>query len=923
MISVDRILMDHLSHPLGLEKMPVLTWTLRSDGRNVRQTAFQWQLTEDETFLLCLHDTGRVESDRSVNVPVPELPLKPLRTYFLKVRVWAGEEESPWSAPVSFVTGLPGNRWQAHFITAEEPGDWSNSGGTFLRRSWRIEKPLREAYLCATALGLYRLTLNGKSVGEERMLPGWTSYRKHLCYQTWCVTSLLRPGENVLGASLGAGWYKGMMGFIHERCSWGDRTALLAQLILRYEDGTEEVVLTDENWLGCASPVTFSEIYDGERYDARLEQPGWDLPGFTPARGSARKENAVPLRDRLQFPLTDGEKEELRRNAQDFQPSDTLWRPVKTLAFPLSVLASQPGCRPVIEQTLPVRAILTTPKGENVLDFGQNLTGFVRFTVRGREDALCHLRCFETLDASGNAYFDNLRGALAEIRYVCRDDRPVTYEEQFSFQGFRYALVAAWPEEVRPENFTACVICSDMPVTGHFECSEPLVNQLQHNIEWSMRGNFLDVPTDCPQRDERMGWTGDAQIFAPTAAFLRDTLPFFRKWLRDVALDQTPEGGVPHIVPNQLQYFRISDWLLSQGTHSAAGWADVAVILPWTLYLTYGDTEILVNQFDSMKAWIDFMRSHAEDYIWNYKLQFGDWVALDAEEGSFWGATPNDLTCTAWFARSTELFVKICYVLGREALAREYEELYRRVTDKFRRTFLDERGVMTVQTQTAHILALYFGLVPQNGIPGTVEGLLRLLEKENGHLVTGFAGTPYFCYVLSENGHVREAYDLLLRDDFPSWLYQMKAGATTVWEHWDGLKPDGTMWSPAMNSFNHYAYGAVGDWLYRVVVGLRADEADPGYHHAIIAPLPGDRLTHASASLETGYGTVKSAWERQGDTVTLRVQVPVNAAATIILEPGAESPESDLTFSRSGEGRYEARAGSGAWTVTYRREKRR
>ena len=919
MIRIKTIWMDGLLRPQGVEETPLLTWILESDGRNVRQTAYQVQLSRDPSFRVSLADTGRVESSESAHVRVDAPALKPCTVYYIRARVWTETEESPWSDPADFLTGMAGKGWKARFITAETDGDWANSKGTYLRKSWTVKKPVREAFVCASALGLYQLFINGLSVGDEQFMPGWTTYEKHLCYQTWNVTGLLRNGENAVGAHVGAGWYKGMMGFIHERCAYGTKTALLLQLTIRYEDGTEETILSDESWLGCASPVTFSEIYDGERYDARLEQPGWNAPGFAPLPGGERKETpAEPLRDRLKEPYSDGEKAAQRLFAQGYRPADTRWRPVSEINFSMDALTPQPGCRVKIEKTLPVKEILRTPRGETVLDFGQNLTGRVRFTVRGREGSLAHLRCFETLDAAGNAYFDNLRGALAEIRYICRNDQPVTYDEHFSFQGFRYALIEAWPEEIRKENFSACVIHSDMPQTGRFSCSHPLINRLQRNIEWSLRGNFLDIPTDCPQRDERMGWTGDAQIFCRTAAYLRNVLPFFRKWLRDVAIDQRAcGGGVPHIVPNQLQYFQISDWLLGQGTHSAAAWADVAVILPWTLYLTYGDKTILSEQFDSMKAWIDFMRDHARDHIWNYKLQFGDWVALDAAEGSYWGATPNDLTCTAYFAYSTGLFVKACRALGKEETVKEYRALYERVAEKFQKTFLDTGGVMTVQTQTAHIVALYFGLIPEKGIPGTVEGLKRLLEKENGHLVTGFVGTPYFCHALSRNGCKKEAYDLLLKEDFPSWLYQVKAGATTVWEHWDGLKPDGSMWSPDMNSFNHYAYGAIGDWLYRAVAGLETDESAPGYRRAVISPQTGGGLTHAEGSFDSVYGTVASAWQRNGNQITLHIAVPVNAAASVILEQGAELPAGDLQFVRNGRGLWQADTGSGAWTVTY------
>ena len=921
MLDVKTILMDYLTEPVGVEETPRFGWLAEDDQPGAVQTAYQLQIAREAAFTAPLWDSGWVMSEESAHVEVPQLPLESAARYFARVRIRDNhDQESPWSDTASFVTGLTRREWQGRFITAETPADASNSKGTYLRGETQVQGEVAEAYICATAHGLYHLTLNGQRVGQDEMTPGWTAYDKHLCYQTYDVTGLLRQGENVLGAHLGAGWYKGKMSFTQERNLYGDRTALLANLLIRYADGREQVFATDEGWLGCNSPVEFSEIYDGELYDARLEQPGWDMPGFVPVMDEGFVcPPEVPLdRDLIANPYTPEEIAAQIRTAAAYRHTDVRWHHAMAVDGDLSVLTPQPGCRVGVTEELPVKEVIVTPEGDTVLDFGQNLTGWVRFRVTGQAGDLVHLRCFETLDAKGNAYFANLRTAKAEVRYICRGGS-AEYSELFSFQGFRYAKLEAWPGEVRAEDFTACVVHSRMRRTGSFACSHPLVNQLQHNIEWSLKDNFLDIPTDCPQRDERMGWTGDAQIFCRTATFLRNTYPFFRKWLRDVALEQTPEGGVPHVVPNTLQYRGVSDWLLGQGTHSAAAWADVAVVNPWTLYQAYGDKRILADQFDSMRRWIDFMRDHAVNDIWNYKLQFGDWVALDAAEGSYWGATPNDLTCTAYYAYSTGLFVKACRALGRDDLAEEYTVLYDRVVRRFREEFLDERGVMKVQTQTAHIVALYFHLLPEEGVPGTVAGLKRLLAKENGHLVTGFVGTPYFCHALSQNGALDEAYDLLLKEDFPSWLYQVKAGATTVWEHWDGLKPDGTMWSPDMNSFNHYAYGAIGEWLYRVVAGIEIDEQNPGYKHAILAPRPGGSLTWASGSYESVYGTVSTAWEQHQDTVTLTVRVPFNATASIILEEGAQAPESDLSFRRNADGLLEARAGSGTWTVTYTR----
>ncbi len=930
MTAISIIRMDYLREPIGVDSMPELGWVIESNGSNVMQTAYHLQIALDAHFEKTIYDSGKQESCESAHVNVENISLSSCTRYYVRVKVWVQglfeqeemEEESEWSKVSSFVTALLYDEWEGCFISAETRADKTNSKGTYLRKELEISGEVKEAYICSTALGLYHLYLNGQKVGVDQMAPGWTSYHHQLCYQTYDVTNMLCQGANVLGAHLGAGWYKGMMGFVHERNNYGEQTALLLQLVIRYADGRVETLVTDESWLGCNSPVTFSEIYDGERYDARLEQDGWNCPGFKPVMDEAFRhltpeEYAALERDSLMNPFTDDEKAAQREFAAVWYPETTAWHFAEVVSNPKDVLAAQPGSRVTIEQEIPAQRLFRTPEGDVVLDFGQNLTGWVRFSVQGNEGDLAHIRCFETLDAKGNVYFDNLRGAKAEIRYICKNSERAEYQEQFSFQGFRYAKLECWPGIPQASDFIACVVHSEMEETGHFCCSNPLVNQLQHNIEWSLRGNFLDIPTDCPQRDERMGWTGDAQIFCRTATFLRNTYPFFKKWLKDVAYDQTAEGGVPHIVPDTVPFHVITDWLLGQGTHSAAAWADVAVVNPWTLYLTHGDKRILEQQFDSMKKWIDFMQAHAVDYIWNYKLQFGDWVALDAEEGSYFGATPNDLTCTAYYAYSTKLFVKACKALGKEKLAAEYDALYQRIAEKFRNTFLDQDGVMTVQTQTAHIVALHFGLIPPQGVKQTVEGLKKLLEKENGHLVTGFVGTPYFCHALSSYGCVKEAYELLLQEDFPSWLYQVKAGATTIWEHWDGLKPDGTMWSPDMNSFNHYAYGAIGEWLYRVVAGIEIDEEKPGYRHAILAPKTGGNFSFAEASYESSYGKVAVRWEVKEEQITFQVQVPVNTTATLILEEGAKEPQGDGVWTQNADGLWQSETGSGCWKVCY------
>ncbi|MDY3918028.1 MAG: family 78 glycoside hydrolase catalytic domain [Candidatus Limivivens sp.] len=881
MITVKKILMDYETVQSGIGHMPQFGWIIESSERNVKQEAYRLQIAEDEAFEQVIYDSGRVVSEESAHVEVEGVSLQSLTKYFVRVQVKAAGEESGFCTS-SFLTAiLDQSQWRAEFVSSETEADADNSRGTCVRKEFRVTKPVKNAYVCATALGLYHLYLNGQKVGKDEMTPGWTSYHKHLCYQTYEITELLKEGENAVGAMLGAGWYKGMMGFLHARNNYGKQTALLAQILIRYTDGTEEILATDASWKGTDSPVLFAEIYDGEIYDARKEIPGWCEAGL----------------------------------------DETDWHEVEIIPYDKQVLTAQ-GAGKVAEMTeLPAQSIFVTPQGDRVIDFGQNLTGWIHVRAAGKAGDVIRLDCFEVLDAAGNVYLDNLRGAKESFTYTFREEGTAEYHPSFTFMGFRYAKIVEFPGEPAKENFTAYAVYTNMKETGTFETSMPELNQLWHNILWGMKGNFLDIPTDCPQRDERLGWTGDAQIFCRTASYLMNTYTFYSKWLKDVAADQTPEGGVAHVVPDIIgpRINEIHDWLLSQGTHSAAAWADVAVINPWTMYLTFGDTRILKEQYASMKAWIDFMQTHAVDYIWNYKLQFGDWVALDAEEGSYFGATPNDLTCTAYFAYSTGLFVKIAKVLGREEDAANYQALYENIVKKFQETFFDAEGNLTAQTQTAHIVALYFGLTPEAYRETTVKGLLKLLEKENGHLVTGFVGTPYFCHALSQNGCVKEAYELLMKDDFPSWLYQVKMGATTIWEHWDGLKPDGTMWSPDMNSFNHYAYGAIGEWLFRVAAGLETSEEQSGYKHTVIYPRIGGGLTSVKAEYDSVYGVVGSHWTTEGDQVTLTVKVPVNTTAQICLDGAKEILAADGLEFTEGDGCRKAAAGSGTYTLCWKR----
>ncbi|MBV7404054.1 glycoside hydrolase family 78 protein [Enterobacter sp. ENT03] len=878
MLAITKITLNYEQTLTGVDEFPLLGWHIISDRRNVTQQNWHLQCSTDTAFTAMLFDSGWVNGSASMNVALPDIPLAPSTRYFLRVRIKDNHgEQSDWRL-ATFVTGMRDTRWQAEFISAETPEDKHRSNATLLRNTFSLtDKSIASAFVHVTALGLYNLYLNGERVGDHELTPGWTSYSQHLLYQTYDVTAMLQRGVNAIGAELGAGWFKGDMGFMRHRNFYGAQTALLCQVVIYYQDGTRQVVASDASWRADESPILFSELYDGEIYDARQERAGWQYADF----------------------------------------EDGAWRAVSVIGFNKQALTAQGAGHVKRQETLRPKAIFTTPAGDTVIDFGQNLSGWVEFTVSGQPGDNVVLRHFETLDAQGNVYLDNLRSAKQRVEYTLKGGDRETFHPHFTFQGFRYVKVEHYPGQVNADDFQAIVLHSDMQQTGRFSCSNPDLNQLHHNILWGLKGNFVDVPTDCPQRDERLGWTGDAQIFCRTASYLMQTRNFFAKWLTDLMIDQTPEGGVPHVIPDILTGHCEADRFLAEGgTHSSSAWADAAVINPWTIYLMYGDTRILENQYESMKAWIDFMHAHADNHLWRYKLQFGDWVALDAQEGSYFGATPDVLTCTAYYAYSSGLFARAAAVLGRDDDAANYRALHQAVVARFQAEFFTPDGMMTARTQTAHILALYFDLVPEAFRARTINTLVELLDEHDGHLVTGFVGTPYFCHALSQNGRVKEAWALLLKDDFPSWLYQVKAGATTIWEHWDGIKPDGSMWSPDMNSFNHYAYGAVGEWLYRAVAGIEADEMQPGFKHVIISPLPGGDVTFVEAGYQSVYGEIAVHWRRVGEGIRLSVRIPANTTATLKLPASQITDAGGLVFTQ-GSANWCATTGSGEYHVEF------
>lgn len=845
-LSVVALHTEHALNPIGIdETLPRFGWQLRSGRRGVTQSAYHLRLASSEADLSTrpLWDTGRRESDASAYVVYEGPPLASRTRYYWQVRVWDdGGDASGWSAPVYFEMGLlSAEDWQATWIEPDLREDYARSNpAPMMRRGFSAAGDVASARLYVTARGLYEVELNGSRVGDWLFTPGWTSYDHRLQYQTYDVSELVQEGDNALGVWLGDGWFRGRLGWVDGRNVYGSTLALLAQLEITYADGTREVLGTDHTWRSTTGPILVSDLYDGEIYDARLEMDGWSTAAF----------------------------------------DDADWRPVRVRndISPTLVAQIAPPVRK-IQEVRPVEK-LRTPQGDIVFDLGQNMVGHVRLTVSGTAGTRITLRHAEVLDRDGSFYTENLRSAKQELVYVLKGTGEEMYEPRFTFQGFRYVLVEGFPGEPDLDAIMGIVVHSDMAPTGTFETSHPLINQLQQNIVWGQRGNFLDVPTDCPQRDERLGWTGDAQAFAPTAAFNMNVAAFFSKWLGDLALDQKSNGAVPHVIPDVLSRAETE-------IEGSSGWADAAVIVPWTMYLAYGDTRILERQYESMKAWVGYIeRAAGPSRLWNSGWHFGDWLAFASTRSDYPGATTDkDLIATAFFAHATSLLRKTAVVLGHEQDAVKYESLLRDVREAFQREFVTANGRLASGTQTAYALALAFDLLPPGMAPDAaarLAGDVRAFE----HLTTGFLGTPHLARSLSDHGYLHEAYTLLLRDKYPSWLYPITQGATTIWERWDGQKPDGSFQDVGMNSFNHYAYGAIGEWMYGTVGGLQIDEAAPGYKHTIVSPRPGGGFTHALASHESPYGTVASEWNWGDDIFALHVTVPPNATATVRL-PGA------------------------------------
>ncbi len=853
-VTIARIQIEHRGTAFGIGTgSPRLSWMVETDIKDWQQAAYEIEVYNAGGKLR--EGSGRIASDESVAVAWRFAPLASRERVTVRVRVWGTDGTgSEWSEPVSIEVGLLcAEDWSARFVGANWDEDISMpQPAPLFRREFEVRGAVDKARLYITSLGVYEPYLNGAVMGEDVMAPGWTSYRHRLRYQTFDVTHHLQSGRNALGAMVADGWFRGRLGFGGgKRNIYGDRLALLAQLEITYADGTTERIVTDEHWRAVKGPILASDIYDGETYDARLERDGWAAAGY----------------------------------------DDAAWTPVRLLEWDMATLLAPVG-PPVrrFESVAPVK-IFTSPSGRTLLDFGQNLVGRLRLTVQGEAGRTITLRHAEVLE-NRELSLRPLRTAHAVDKYTLRGAGVETWEPRFTFHGFRYAEIENYPGELRAENVCAVVCHSDLELTGWFECSDPLVNQLHKNIVWSMRGNFLDVPTDCPQRDERLGWTGDIQVFAPAASFLYDIYGFLDSWLQDLAVEQKDAGGiVPVVIPN----------VINRAPFMAAAWSDAAVIVPWVLYQRYGDARILAAQYESMCSCVDVIANLAGDKrLWDKGFQFGDWLDPAAPpEKPAEARADRPLVATAYFARSAELLGMAAGVLGKQQDAAHYLALAREIRDAFAQEYVTPTGRMMSDAQTAYALAIEFGLLPTAAQRAHSGQRLAELVRTNGyHIGTGFVGTPLICDALCSTGNYDAAYRLLLERECPSWLYPVTMGATTIWERWDSLLPDGSVNPGEMTSFNHYALGAVADWLHRVVGGLAP--AAPGYKKISIQPKPGGGLTHASARQVTPYGVAECAWRIQDGRIEVKVVVPPNTTASVRL-PGKDE---EIIEVGSGEHRW-------------------
>ena len=823
---------EYRINPIGIDRRhPRFSWKMESEQADTVQKSYRIMVRTGEKTVW----DHRKESDTSVLIPYAGTSLEPETTYHVTVEVTDNHENTA-EETMTFETGIfQPEEFQAKMITHDFPEE--ETACPVFYKTFPLKGAVKCARFYSTAWGVYEAYLNGVRIGDERMAPGWTSYHHRLQYQIHDITELLQsevPKQGKLEMIVGNGWYKGIFGFMLQSKIYGSRAGAFAELHILYEDGSREVICTDETWKVRTGEILYSEIYMGETIDT-------DQPGIREGHVSAAE-------------------------------------------FDKSILTAQENEPVRVTERIAAKELIVTPKGEKLVDFGQNLTGAAEIRVHGKRGQKIVIRHAEVLDKDGNFYPDTLRQAKSTDTYICNGEEQ-TFLPHFTFHGFRYLCVEGL-DELSLDQFTACVMHSDMEKTGVFFCSNPKVNQLQSNISWGQRGNFLDIPTDCPQRDERLGWTGDAQIFSWTAAFHRNTALFFGKWMRDVAAESSLEKGVPHVVPDIL------------GQYSSSAWSDAAVIVPWVVYQIYGDQGILEESWKCMHEWVDYIRNQCgENGLWQSGYQYGDWLALDKEESADrTGATDKYMIANAYYLYVTDLVKQTAEVLGLGEAVKEYQDLYDATLEAFRQEYYTNTGRIVSETQTGAVLSLYFRLAREKDRERILQILRTNIENHKNHLATGFVGTPYLCHALSENGAHDLAAALFMKEDYPSWLYAVNKGATTIWERWNSILPDGSFDVSGMNSLNHYAYGSIGDWMYRKVAGV--SQLKPGYKKFRVQPMFVKGIEEAGIEFESVYGKIVSKWSCKNGKIRVHIEVPANTSAEIRL------PEKDGVI-RAGSGIYE------------------
>jgi alpha-L-rhamnosidase len=838
--------------PVGIgETSPRLSWQVESSLRGERQTAFQI-LVASTTDLLAqgkgdLWDTGRMMSDESIGTAYAGAPLASRERCYWKVCVWDRYGNAAWSGPAQWSMGLlKPEDWKSAWIGYDEERiKLARTEGVdylppvpYLRATFRADRPVLRATLYASALGLVEPHLNGHLVSEDFFTPGWTDYSRRVDYRTYDVTPWVRPGENALGAVLSDGWYAGYVGYGGHRDHYGKLPRIRMQLQVDYADGTSSVTGTGPDWKAATGPMLEADFLKGETYDARMEMTGWDDSGF----------------------------------------NDSSWRPVVVGSEVQPLMQAHPG--PPVRVIAEFRAKATTePRpGVYVLNLGQNFAGVPRLRVSGEPGQRITLRFAERLSPDGTIYTENLRSARSTDTYICRGTGVEVWEPRLTFHGFQYVEITGLRQPPAADTVVGLALSSDTPVVGSFACSDPMLTQLHSNIYWTQRSNFIDIPTDCPQRDERLGWTGDAQIYIRTATLNCDTQAFYTKWLIDLDDDsQRADGEFPMVSPVKVA-----------GDDGGPAWADAGVICPWTVYFAYGDRRILERHYQAMTRFIAFCRDRSKsDLLPPDKYHcFGDWLSIKAD-------TPKDVIYTAYFAYSTRLTARAAEVLGKTEDAAKYNDLFRRIKEAFNKAYVTDDGRVSGDTQTAYVLALAFDLVDGERAKLAGEHLVDNIEKRDWHLSTGFIGTKDLMLVLSKIGRTDVAYRLIHNDTFPSWGFSIKQGATTTWERWDGWTPEKGFQDPGMNSFAHYSFGAVYQWMVENIGGIRSD--GPSYRHIVFAPQMDGQMTHATTRYDSIRGRIESDWKRQDGQFSMRVAIPANATATVSLPLDPASATNTVT----------------------------